>query len=202
MIEEFNIILAGVGGQGTLLASNILGTAAIMAGLNVRGSEALGMSQRGGAVVGHLRIGSAVYGPLVPDGKGDVLVGFEPSETLRNVTYLSKDGLIIVNTRPIVPHMVSIGLSVYPSTDEILGKLEQYARVVAFNATELAEKAGGVIAVNTVMIGALAGSGRLPIKSELILKAIERCVPKGTVAMNQKAFELGYDEILKALPRF
>ncbi len=199
MIEEFNIILAGVGGQGTILASNILGTAAIMAGLNVRGSEALGMSQRGGAVVGHLRIGSAVYGPLVPDGKGDVLVGFEPSETLRNVTLLSRDGLIIVNTRPIVPHMVSIGLSVYPSTDEILGKLRQYAQVVAFNATELAEKAGGVITVNTVMIGALAGSGKLPIKNEEILKAIDLCVPKATVAVNRTAFKLGYEKAQEIL---
>jgi len=199
MIEEFNIILAGVGGQGTILASNILGTAAIMAGLNVRGSEALGMSQRGGAVVGHLRIGPAVYGPLVPEGKGDILVGFEPSETLRNVTLLSRDGLVIVNTRPIVPHTVSIGLSVYPSTDEILGKLKQYAQVVAFNATELAEKAGGVITVNTVMIGALAGSGRLPIKNEEILKAIESCVPKATIAVNRAAFKLGFEKAQEIL---
>jgi len=198
MIEEFNIILAGVGGQGTILASSILGTAAIMTGLNVRGSEALGMSQRGGAVVGHLRIGSVVHGPLVPEGKGDVLVGFEPSEALRNIAYLSRDGLIIVNTRPIIPPIVSIGVSVYPSIDEILGKLKQYAQVVTLDATELAEKAGGVITVNTVMIGALAGSGRLPIKNETILKAIERCVPKETIAINQKAFKLGYNEILRA----
>ena len=194
-MEEFNIILAGVGGQGTVLASEILGTAAVMAGFNVQESEVLGMSQRGGAVVSHIRFGSKVYGPIVPDGKGDVLVALEISEALRNITLLSRQGLSIVNTRPIIPYTVSIGISKYPSLEEIMERLTKYARVIAIDATELAGKAGNVVAVNTVMLGALAGSGRFPIGRETILKAIEARVNKNVVQVNRKAFMLGYEEV-------
>ena len=201
MLEDFNIILAGVGGQGTLLASDILGTAAIMSGLKVQGSEALGMSQRGGSVVGHLRMGTAVYGPLVPEGKGDILIGFEPFETLRNISYLSKNGLIIVNTQAIVPSICAIGSITLPSINTLLDRLNQYAQVIAFDANELAKKAGSAITVNTVMIGALMGSGRFPLTKEKILEAIERVVPEQTVAMNKRAFDLGYNRIsISSLP--
>lgn len=194
MIEEFNVILAGVGGQGIILSSEVLGTAGIMTGLKPRGSEVHGMSQRGGSVVSHVRMGSSVYGPLIPEGKGDVLVGFEPIEALRNITLLSKTGLIIVNTRPIIPHTVYLGLKPYPNVDEVICKLKQYARTIAFNATELAKKAGGAVAVNMVMLGTLCGSGKLPIEKEIMLKAIESRVPRAMIKVNRTAFKLGYEK--------
>lgn len=200
MIEEFNVIFAGVGGQGIILSSDVLGTAAIMAGLNSRGSEVLGMSQRGGSVASHVRMGSSVYGPLIPEGKGDVLMGFEPTEALRNVMLLSRTGLIIVNMRPIIPHTVSLGINLYPNVDDVIGKLKQYARTIAFNATELAKKAGGAVAVNMVMLGALCGSGKLPIEREIMLKAIELRAPKVTIRVNRTAFKLGYEKV-QQIPR-
>ncbi len=199
MLEELNIILAGVGGQGIVLASSMLATAAVMAGLNIRGSEVLGLSQRGGAVVSHIRIGSKVYGPTVPDGKGDILVGLELSEALRNVTLLSREGLIIVNTKPIVPHTVTIGRSKYASQEEIIKKLKEYARVVAMDADRLAQKAGSTISINAVMLGALAGSGKLPMDKETILKAMEVLLPKQAGPVNRRAFALGYEETLELL---
>lgn len=195
VVEEFNVILAGVGGQGIILSSDVLGTAATIAGLNSRGSEVIGMSQRGGSVTSHVRMGSSVYGPLIPEGKGDVLVGFEPTEALRNITLLSRTGLIIVNTRPIIPHTVSLGLSPYPNIDEVIGKSIQYARTIAFNATDLAKKAGSVVTVNMVMLGSLCGSEKLPIERKIMLKAIELRVPSATIRVNSAAFRLGYEKV-------
>lgn len=199
MIEEFNVILAGVGGQGIILSSDVLGTAAIMAGLKPRGSEVHGMSQRGGSVASHVRMGPSVYGPLIPEGNGDVLIGFEPIEALRNIALLSRTGLIIVNTRPIIPHTVYVGLKQYPNVDEVIRKLKQYAHTIAFNATELATKAGDAVALNTVMLGALSSSGKMPIQKKIVLEAIESRVPRPMIMVNRAAFRLGYEKAQEIL---
>jgi indolepyruvate ferredoxin oxidoreductase, beta subunit len=193
MVREFNILLAGVGGQGVILMSEFLGKAAINDGLKVRGSEILGMAVRGGSVTSIIRIGEDVYGPLIPQGKCHVLLGLEPSEALRHVSYLSKSGLVILNTTPIVPFTVSLGQSAYPALDQILAKLSGItSRVVTLNAAQMAEDAGSLLAANIVMLGALFGAGLLPIQTTTMKQAIEAHFPARVAGINIKAFDLGY----------
>jgi indolepyruvate ferredoxin oxidoreductase beta subunit len=194
MVREFNIIIAGVGGQGTILMAEILGEAATIEGLKVRGSEILGMAVRGGPVSSIIRVGSEVYGPLVPEGKGDVLVGLEPTEALRNITYLSKNGIAVINTRPIVPYTVPLGLTKYPQIKNVLETLKRKSRnVTALDATKLAKEAGVPVAANMVMLGALAGTGKLPIKNKTLKKVMKAHFSKEMVRINIKAFDLGFE---------
>ncbi len=199
MMKEFNVLLTGVGGQGVILMSELLGRAAIKEGLKVRGSEILGMAVRGGPVTSIIRLGSEVFGPLIPKGKCDVLVGMEPAEALRNVVYLSKSSWIIVNTRKIVPYTVTLGQSRYPELAEILGKLEQAAnKVISLNASQLAEEVGSPISANIVMLGALFGLEQIPIKLETMKGIIQDYFPSKTASVNLKAFESGYQACLLA----
>lgn len=200
MTKEFNIFIAGVGGQGVILVSELLGKAAVTDGLKVRGSEILGMAVRGGSVVSIIRMGEEVYGPLIPEGKGDLMIGMEISETLRNVLYMSKSGWIILNKQRIVPTMVLLGKSGYASSEEILEKLRGYAdKVIETDAVHLAEKAGSILSANIVMLGASFGSGRLPIKVETIKETIEGHFPAKVVSINIKAFDLGYEVCQQAI---
>ena len=193
MIKEFNILITCVGGQGVILMSELLGEAAVSDGLRVRGSEVLGMAVRGGPVISTIRIGSEVYGPLIPAGKGDLVIGMEPAETLRNITYMSKSSLIILNTRRVVPVMVFLGKSSYPSLDEILERLEANSdRVIKLDAVQLAEEAGSGLSANMVMLGASFGTGRLPIKIETIKKTMEAHFSAKIAPVNIRAFDLGY----------
>ncbi len=192
MAEELNILITGVGGQGVILMSELLGKAAVDDGLKVRGSEILGMAVRGGAVVSIIRIGQGVFGPLIPEGKCDVLVGMEFAEALRNIAYLSKSSLAVINSRKIIPYTVSLGLSPYPSYEQALGKLRQAAgEVVVIDGDRLARQAGGSLSTNIVMLGALFGTQRLPIKTDTMRGTIKRRFPK-QAKINLKAFELGY----------
>jgi indolepyruvate ferredoxin oxidoreductase beta subunit len=194
MVREFNIVIAGVGGQGTILMAEILGEAATIEGLKVRGSEILGMAVRGGPVSSIIRVGSEVYGPLVPEGKGDVLVGLEPTEALRNIAYLSKNGIAIINTRPIVPYTVPLGLTKYPHIKNVLETLKGKSRnVIALDAAKLAKEAGTPVAVNMVMLGALAGTGKLPMKNETLKKVMKAHFSEEMVRINIKAFDLGFE---------
>src|SRR5450759_5516613 len=118
-VKELNIIMAGVGGQGVVLISELIGTAAVRAGLKVRGSEVLGMAQRGGSVFSNIRLGSDVEAPMTADGKCDILVALEPSEGLRNIQYLNKTSSVVLNIRKVIPATVSLGKSTYPEIDEI-----------------------------------------------------------------------------------
>ena len=193
MVKEFNILLAGVGGQGVILMSELLGRSAIADGLRVRGSEILGMAVRGGSVTSVIRIGEDVYGPLIPQGKCDVLIGMEPSEGLRNASYLSKSGSVILNTTPIIPFTVSLGQSTYPSLDQILEKLNSVAgKVITLNAAEIAKEAGSLLSANIVMLGALFGTGLLPLKIATIKEAVQSRFPAKVAPVNIKAFDLGY----------
>jgi len=193
IVNEFNIIIAGVGGQGVILISELLGNAAVSDGLKVRGSEVLGMAVRGGPVVSTVRIGSEVYGPLIPMGKGDILIGLEPAETLRNSPYLSKSSTIILNTEAIVPFTVSLGESTYPTLDEIMAKLNVISsKVVTLDARQIAEEAGSPMAANMVMLGASFGASELPIKIETIKEAIQTRFPEKLALVNINAFDLGY----------
>jgi indolepyruvate ferredoxin oxidoreductase beta subunit len=200
MVKEFNILITGVGGQGVILMSELLGKAAVKDGLRVRGSEILGMAVRGGSVTSIIRIGDEVYGPLIPMGKCDVLIGMEPSEALRNITYLSKSSLVIVNIAVTIPFTVSIGESKYPSLEEILEKLSNASgRVIKLDAAQIAQEAGSLLTTNIVILGALFGTGKLPIGIETIKETIQTRFPAKTAPVNIKAFDLGYQACQQAL---
>jgi indolepyruvate ferredoxin oxidoreductase beta subunit len=200
MIREFNVLITGVGGQGVILMSELLGKAAVKDKLKVRGSEILGMAVRGGSVTSAIRLGEDVYGPLIPEGKCSALVGMEPSEALRNITCLSKSSLVIVNTALTVPFTVSLGQSRYPSLELILEKLSKAAeRVVPLDAAKLALTAGSLLTTNIVMLGALFGTERLPIKLATIKEAVEERFPAKLTPTNIKAFDLGYESCRRAL---
>ena len=193
MVKEFNILLAGVGGQGVILMSELLGKAAIADGLKVRGSEILGMAVRGGSVTSIIRMGDDVYGPLIPQGKCHILIGLEPSEGLRHVSYLSRSGLVILNTTPIFPFTVSLGQSNYPGLDQILDKLNSVAsKVIRLDAAQIARDAGSLLAANIAMLGALSGVELLPIKIATIKETIQARFPARIAPVNIRAFDLGY----------
>jgi indolepyruvate ferredoxin oxidoreductase beta subunit len=200
MVKEFNILITGVGGQGVILMSELLGKTAIKDGLRVRGSEILGMAVRGGSVTSIIRLGDEVYGPLIPMGKCDVLIGMEPAEALRNIAYLSRSSLAIVNTAITIPATVSIGESKYPSLEEIFKKLGEAAgRVITLDATQIAQEAGSSLATNIVMLGALFGTKKLPIGIETIKESIQMRFTPQTAPANIKAFDLGYQACQQAL---
>ena len=173
--------------------SELLGDAAVRDGINVRGSEVLGMAVRGGSVVSTIRMGSEVYGPLIPMGKADILVGMEPSEALRNITFLAKSSLVILNTQTIVPFTVLLGESGYPDLEKIVDKLNGIAdKVVRLDAAQVAEEAGSSLAANIVMLGALFGTEQLPIDIGTIKQAIQARFPAKLASVNARAFDLGY----------
>jgi indolepyruvate ferredoxin oxidoreductase beta subunit len=192
-MREFNLLVAGVGGQGVIVMSELLGQAAVDDGFKVRGSEVLGMAVRGGPVMSAIRIGSDVFGPLIPAGRADLLVGMEPSEALRNSGYLAPGGAVIVNTRCTIPFTVSLGQSTYAPLDEILARLREHAkRVVVLDAGTIAEEAGNLLTANIVMLGAAFGTGLVPIREATIRATLGRHFPDKLVPVNVRAFELGY----------
>ncbi len=199
VVKEFNILIAGVGGQGVILMSELLGNAAIRDGLNVRGSEVLGMAVRGGPVVSMIRLGDEVYGPLIPAGKGDILVGMEPAEALRNIGYMSKSSLIILNTQRVVPYTVFIGESSYPDIAEVIEILNRNSgEMIQMDATQIAKEAGNLLTTNIAMLGALFSSGKLPIKEETIKESIQDRFSGEAALLDLKVFDLGYQAYKQA----
>ncbi len=200
MTNEFNIVIAGVGGQGVILMSELLGNAAVADGLNVRGSEVLGMAVRGGSVSSTIRLGEEALAPLAPTGKADVLVGMEPAETLRNINNISGQSLVIINMEKVVPFTVSALGAVYPELDTVLEKLHLATdKIIQLNATRIAGEAGSTQSANVVMLGALFGQGQLPIKIETVKKEITARFNEKVAPINIRAFDLGYEEVQKAL---
>jgi indolepyruvate ferredoxin oxidoreductase beta subunit len=200
MVKEFNILITGVGGQGVILMSELLGRAAVADKLRVRGSEILGMAVRGGSVTSAIRLGDEVYGPLIPAGKCNALVGMEPSEALRNIAYLSKSSLVIINKAVTIPFTVSIGQSSYPTLETILEKLTKAAdRVITLEAAKTAQEAGSRLAINIVMLGALFGTEQIPIKIATIKETIIERFPAKVAPVNIKAFEMGYEACRKTV---
>jgi len=193
-MKEFNIILAGVGGQGILLAAEILGTAAMKEGLNVRVSEIHGMAQRGGAVVSTVRIGEKVLASTVLEGQADVFLGFEPLETLRNLKFASKKTLVVMSDEKIPPTELSAKNMKYPSMDGIVAKIHRFSKnLITLETAKLAKKAGNILTQNVILVGALAGTGKMPVKKESLKEALKELVPVKHLKANVRAFELGYD---------
>jgi len=195
-LKEFNIVLAGVGGQGTLLAAEALGIAALKDDLNVRVSEIHGMAQRGGAVLTTVRIGPGVLAPTVLEGQADVLVGFEPIETLRTLKYASERTLVVMSLERIPPVELTFRNATYPSVEEIVEKLRLFTNsVVLVDAARLAKDAGSSLTRNVVLLGAVAGTGKLPVKRQSLLEAVRELVPAKHLDVNLRAFDLGWESV-------
>ena len=184
-----NIMIVGVGGQGTLLTSRILGGLAIAGGYDVKLSEVHGMAQRGGSVVTFVRYGEKVAEPIVEEGQADVLIAFEMLEALRYAHFLKKDGVIIVNEQRIDPITVVTGMAEYPAN--ILENLEKEYKVYRVNAMEEALKLGNSRVFNVIVLGVAAK--HMDFTKEAWLKVIENTVPPKTLELNKKAFLLGLE---------
>jgi indolepyruvate ferredoxin oxidoreductase beta subunit len=184
--------MVAVGGQGNLLASKVLGEAALISGVQVRMSEIHGMAQRGGVVESAIVFGEATSS-IISDGEADILLGFEPSETLRALNRCSKDTKVITNTATLPPFTVSIGKGVYPDVENIKELLkDKCASLVAIDAMALAKEAGSPMSVNIVLLGALIESGSLGFTKENVIEAIKRRTKKAFLEKNLNAFELGF----------
>ncbi|MBQ6908446.1 MAG: indolepyruvate oxidoreductase subunit beta [Clostridia bacterium] len=184
-----SVMIVGVGGQGTLLASRILGNTVISEGFDVKVSEVHGMSQRGGSVVTYVKYGDAVFSPIIEKGEADIILAFEMLEAYRAMPYLKKGGKIIVNTQEIDPMPVITGAMEYPQN--IDKTLSEKVDVKFVDALSLAEKAGNFKAVNVVLIGVMAKSTDIPY--EKWIETIKATVPPKFLEVNLKAFELGYN---------
>lgn len=189
-METKGIVIAGVGGQGSLLASKLLGRVLMNEGYDIKVSEVHGMSQRGGSVITYVRFGEKVYSPVVQSGEADFVVSFEKIEAARYAHLLKKDGIIITNTQRIDPMPVITGAAEYPDTvlDELTGK---GVRIEALDALALAEQAGSAKAVNIVLMGQLAK--HFHIAYDKWIAALEQTVKPKFVELNKKAFQLGYE---------
>ena len=184
-----NIMIVGVGGQGTLLTSRILGGITVDAGFDVKLSEVHGMAQRGGSVVTFVRYGEKVAEPIVEEGQADVLIAFERLEALRYAHFLKKDGAMVINDWRIDPITVVTGMAEYP--DNIIEELEKEHKVYKVNAMEEALKLGNSRVFNIIVLGVAAR--QMDFSKEAWLNVIEKTVPPKTVEINKKAFLLGYE---------
>lgn len=187
-MQTKNIMIVGVGGQGTLLASRILGNTVIRAGYDVKVSEVHGMSQRGGSVVTYVKYGDTVYSPIIGQGEADIILAFERLEAYRALPFLKDGGKMIVNDQRINPMPVITGATTYPTA--IIDELREKADVTALDALRLAEEAGSAKAVNVVLIGVMAK--HTSIAYEEWVSTIRETVPPKFLEINLKAFELGY----------
>ena len=192
------LVIVAVGGQGNLLASGVLGEAALLAGIPIQMSEIHGMAQRGGVVESSLVFGDA-RSTIISDGEADVLVGFEPAETLRALNKCNSQTVVITNLAPLMPFTVNIGQGVYPDLKQLQELIRQKtARLIAFNAAALAKEAGNVLAVNMVLLGALIQTRVLPLTVDQVKDAMKRKTKQQFLEANLKAFDLGFAEAHKA----
>lgn len=185
-----DILLCGVGGQGTVLASKLIAAAAMAKGNTVHSAETIGMAQRGGSVTSHIRIGDKASSPLIPLGCADILIAFEPSEAVRNLKFLKKDGIVIVNTVPVRPTTESLHPTGYDGT-EMIEYLKKKCTCITVNAEELCRPLGSSKFFNVAVLGVLIASGRLAIDADTMKEEIKKRVPERFIDINLKAFEIG-----------
>jgi indolepyruvate ferredoxin oxidoreductase beta subunit len=191
MVSNLNIIIAGVGGQGTILASRVLAQAALNAGLEAKTSETIGMAQREGSVQSHIRINAADFGPVIGKNQADILLGFEPAEAQRASGLVKPTGFGLVNIHPIRPVTVALGSAAYPMEQIQAFLVNRPFKVVFLNAFQMAINLGNVKTINAIMLGALANSGKLPFDKEQVKKALLDLVPDRFRGINERAFEIG-----------
>jgi indolepyruvate ferredoxin oxidoreductase beta subunit len=193
-MSNFNIMIVGVGGQGTLLASRVIGNAALASGLDIKVSEVHGMSQRGGSVVTYVRFGKKVFSPLIEKGAADIIICFEQLEALRWAEHLKPHGTIIVNEQIINPMPVILGAEKYPQ--DIIKTLKVALgehNVIALDARKIAAECGDLRAVNIVLLGVMAGAGITQIATDFWRQSIIEVVPQKVLEINLKAFNFGIE---------
>ena len=189
-MKELNVMVVGVGGQGTLLTSRIIGKTALSKGFDVKLSEVHGMAQRGGSVVTFVRFGDKVFEPVVEVGQADIIISFEKLEALRYAHYLKKDGVLIVNDHEIKPMTVVTGVAEYPTN--IFDTLSREHKVFMIDGKKIALDLGNAKVLNTIVLGFSAKY--IGFEKEDWLSVIEKTVPVKTIELNKKAFLLGYDK--------
>ncbi len=191
MMETKRLVFIGVGGQGNLLASRLLGEAALLMNIPAVVSEIHGMAQRGGIVESAVLLGD-VQSPIVSSSEADVLIGFEPLETLRALGKCNNDTVVITNTHPLPPFTVAVGQGTYPPVEETLQFIRERAKkVIELDGNAIAEEVGNPLSLNMVMLGALIGSGTTPIGAEEMKKVLSTSTKKAFLESNLKAFDLG-----------
>ena len=184
-------LLCGVGGQGTVLASRIIADAAMKKGLPARTAETIGMAQRGGSVVSHVRTGEDVASPMIPPGKADVIIGFEPGEAAANLKYLRRDGIVIVCDKEVKPITASLGKSNYSGEECIRYIRECVKNSYIINADEICTACGSQKVLNVALVGALAASGAMGLRIEDIKEVLAERLKPRLVEMNMKALDMG-----------
>lgn len=190
-METKRIVFVGVGGQGNILASRLVGEACVAAGIPAVVSEIHGMAQRGGIVETDVVIGDATS-PIVSRGEADVLIGFEPSETLRALNKCNENTVVITNVQPLPPFTVALGQGTYPDIDEALDLIRARVRsLISLDGNELAEKAGNPLSLNMVMLGALVGSKVIPLDEGVLKETIAKSTKQAFLESNLKAFDFG-----------
>lgn len=187
-----DILICGVGGQGTVLASRIIAACAMTEGNVVHSAETIGMAQRGGPVTSHVRIGERAFSPMIPYGKADMIIGFEPAEVVRNIRYLSLDGLAIVNTSAIRPVTESLTGSGYDGKN-MTEYLKENVSCIFVDGEKECKKLGSVKFLNILLLGIAAGSGRLETDPETMKNEIEKRVPEKFRQANIEAFSYGIE---------
>ena len=187
-----DILICGVGGQGTVLASKIIAAAAMEEGNTVHSAETIGMAQRGGSVTSHVRIGENAYAPLIPFGSADMILAFEPGEAVRNLRYLKKGGIAVVNTAPTKPVTESLRDTGYDGR-EMVDYLKKKCDCYFIDAEEVCRPFGSTKFFNVIMLGVAAGSGHLGIAKETLLSQLELRVPPKYLEINKKAFLSGIE---------
>ena len=195
MKNIYKIQLIGVGGQGTIKASTIVGEAAMKKGLNVVMSEVHGMAQRGGTVVTELKIGEA-HSPLIEEGAADLLIAFEPVEVLRALNKINKESFVIVNSSTIVPFTVSLGISEYPELSSVFEELKtKIKNLLIIDAQKIAKEAGSIISENMVLLGAAVATPEFPVDKDLVIQSMKENLPPKSIETNLKAFKMGFEEV-------
>ncbi len=194
-MKTYKIHLAGVGGQGAIKTSTIIGEAAMKKGINVVMSELHGMAQRGGVVTTEIKIGSA-YSPLIEKGDADLIIGFEPAEVLRSIEKASDKTFVIMNSARIVPFTVSLGISNYPDVSVLIEEAKSKLKhLYVLNAEKLAKDAGNVMSLNMVLLGGAVATTNFPLGREEIIQSMKENLPPKTIDINLKAFNLGFEKI-------
>jgi indolepyruvate ferredoxin oxidoreductase beta subunit len=192
-----NCLLAGVGGQGTVLASKLIAQSAMNRGLNARTAETIGMAQRGGCVVSHVRIGDEIHSPLIPQHKADLIIGFEPAEAVRCLPYLKEDGAVIASIKPVKPVTAALTGSGYSGEEMISFLKENVKNLYLVDAETICDKLGSSKVLNVVLLGAAAGAGLLELTLEELKKIICEKLPECFIELNCRALTEGAAAVRK-----
>ena len=186
-----SVILCGVGGQGTVLASKLISYAAMAKGEDVKSAETIGMAQRGGSVTSHVRMGEGTFSPLIPEGKADVMIAFEPAEAVRNLAYLKDDGVVVVSKKAVKPVTSSLSTNTYEGRDMLDYLEKRVERIVIVDGEKATSKLGSPKVLNVVMLGAAIASHEIDITMDEIRSAIDNKVPDRFRDLNYRALDEG-----------